>query len=203
MTYETIKTTIANDINRTDLSAEISRAVQASIKFYENERFWFNETRAIAVTTDGTEYYDLPSSAVAIDSFTITINNNEYPLEAVGYLQIEQTYVPSTTYTGHPQIYALYDQKFRLYPIPDDSYTCRVSYVEQLSALSASSDANAWTETGAEEMIRYRAMGIVYKTKFHNIQLGEHWMNEAERVKFQLKRRTDGLTGSRKIKGDL
>lgn len=203
-TYTQLKTRVATDINRTALiDTEVSAAVQSAIDFYANEPFWFKESRNVAVTVDGTEYYDLPSNiGPSIQSINITISGNKYPLERVGYNKIEEVYVPSTTYTGHPQVFAIYDEKIRLYPIPDASYTLSMSNYLNLDDLSASTDTNAWTTHGFE-LIRYRAGSDLWLNYLHNPSMSAAAERKEAQALANLKKKSSGIVSSNKIQGDL
>ena len=67
-----------------------------------------------------------------------------------------------TNNTGIPVEYAIYNQQFRLYPVPDGEYTLELAYQKKLAALSNDTDTNAWMTDG-EVLIRQRAKAIVLR----------------------------------------
>lgn len=160
-TYGTIKSRIASEINRTDLTDQISLSVQSAIQFYEHESFWFNESRDITFTTVANqEFYDADDSEfipnlLIIHTVTLTVDSQRYQLTPRTYQQLEEWAVNTST-TGQPTDWAYYDQQLRLYAIPDDAYSVRISARVRFQTLSLDADTNAWM-TDAEQLIRARA----------------------------------------------
>lgn len=165
-----MQTRIANELVRTDLTAEIQSAIQDAMTHYEGHRFWFNEQRATAVTVTGQEFYPLPTDFIDLDSLVLTENSNLRLLEPRTMLDMDNIR-RATTERGRPETWALYQEQFRLYPIPDAAYTLTVAYLRRLPALSAVTDTNAWMTRG-EMLIRARAKKELY----------EHVMNDRDKA---------------------
>lgn len=162
-TYGTMQDRIADEINRTDLAAQIRYAIKTAIKTYDKKRFWFNESRNFTFSTvDGQEFYSSSDNAnipylLAIDTVQVAITSGDkYLLERVPYEQMEGVSFNGTTDEGQPTWFCYYEKKLRLYPIPDAVYTVRVSGHWALDDLSATTDTNAWM-VEAEALIRSRA----------------------------------------------
>lgn len=155
-TYADMYGRILNELTRSDLTSQAKNSIQSAISFYEDTPFWFNDEIATASTTASTEYYALPSDFRRDRSLTCTVNGNAYPLKRRSQKTLDNWFINSTNYTGYPSDYAIYKEQFRLYPIPNGTYTLTLSYVKQLSTLSADADTNAWMVEG-EELIRSRA----------------------------------------------
>jgi hypothetical protein len=168
MTYGTMQDRIADELDRTDMTTQIQRAIKSAIKAYEQTRFWFNESRSFTFSTvDGQEFYtssdnsDIPS-ILAIDTVQLAISGSDkYLLERVSYEEIEATSANGTADEGQPTWFCYYNKELRLYPIPDAVYTVRVSGVWSLSDLSLTTDTNNWMTNG-EILIRQRAKRIIY-----------------------------------------
>jgi hypothetical protein len=162
-TYLEMQTRIADELDRTDLTSQIQKAIQTAIAFYERKRFWFNEARSITFNTvDGQEFYtsadqsDIPN-LLTIDFVKLTISGSDkVNLDRSSYQELEYWSSNLSTDEGQPTAYAYYAKQLRLYPIPDAAYAVRVSGVFSLATLSADSDTNAWM-TDAEALIRTRA----------------------------------------------
>ena len=155
-TYADMYGRILDELTRSDLTSQAKNSIQSAISFYEDTPFWFNDEIATASTTASTEYYALPSDFRRDRSLTCTVNGNAYPLKRRSQKTLDNWFINSTNYTGYPSDYAIYKEQFRLYPIPNGTYTLTLSYVKQLSTLSADADTNAWMVEG-EELIRSRA----------------------------------------------
>ena len=169
--FQTMTARIANEIRRSDLSSEIAQEVQDAIKFYEAERFWFSESRTNTFSTVAAqEFYSsadlsIMPNIIKIDEAVITISGNRYPLNKRDWDYMEHVAMNPSTY-GQPQDFCYYGEQIRLYPIPDNVYSVRLSGVFQLATLSASADTNAWMVEG-EMLIRNTAKRNLHKNRTH------------------------------------
>lgn len=162
-TFGAMQDRIADELDRTDLTSQIQKAIQTAIDCYERKRFYFNEARSITFNTvDGQEFYtsadasDIPN-LLFIDNVKLTISGSDkIDLERVPYSELEHDSSNLTVDEGQPTSYAYFAKQLRLYPIPDAAYAVRISGVFSLSELSATADTNAWM-TDAEALIRSRA----------------------------------------------
>lgn len=162
--FQTIQALIASDIQRTDLTSDIAQAVQDAIKCYQMRRWYFNETNtSLWNTVASQEFYtvidspDIPNY-LKIDHLKITTGGtSRFPLTRRDWDWIDNVSV-NTTSVGQPTDFCYYEQKVRLYPIPDAVYPMRFSGVLRLATLVNPADTNAWVNTSdAEPLIRARA----------------------------------------------
>ena len=172
--YGTMQARIASELRRQRLSDEIKDAIQAAIKLAEVDRFYFNEARAFADTSNGKTYYALPSNFQNMESLTITVNNSKYPLDPKTFQFLDEVDI-GVSNTGTPIWYAIYNQQLRLYPVPDDTYQLNIAYQKKLDELSEDTDTNEWM-TDAEVMIRQSAKAIVLR----DVIRGQSAMAEAQ-----------------------
>lgn len=172
-TLGTMKTRIADELSRDDLSSQIGLAIASAIQQYEGERFTFNEKRYLLPTVAGTEYYELTSltqtdasalgtgeTLLEIDSMALSLNNDLCRLSERSQ-QWMDTYGAGAT-QGQPYDYAVFSDRVRLYPIPGAVYSIIVSGLARLPALSADGDTNGWLTDG-EALIRNEAKAILYR----------------------------------------
>lgn len=170
-----MKTRIADEIVRDDLSSQIANAITTAIALWSPTRFHFNEKRYSLNTVAGTEYYALSSltntdgsaldtgeTLIEVDSFTLTYNNQPYPLQDMTQQAVDREQSPSSLYTGQPWGYAIFADQIRLHPIPDQVYACTISAHAQLGSLSSDASTNAWMTDG-EALIRNQAKIILYR----------------------------------------
>lgn len=160
-TYGDMQDRVADELARSDLTAQIKKAILSAIDYYENEPFWFLENRATASTVDGQRNYALPSDYLYDDSMKVTINSRFVPMDKRPWDWMEQAY-QNTTYKSYPQYWADYQANLWLYPVPNGVYTLTLSYRRRLTELSATSDYNDWTTT-AEILVRCRAKADLYR----------------------------------------
>lgn len=171
-TYGTMQDRIADEINRTNLTSQIQKAIISAIKHYERKRFYFNETRDITFSLSSSqEFYSASDNSaipklVEIDEVVVTVSNNRYYLTPRTYDYLERIST-GQQYTSTPNDYAYYAQKLRVYPIPVEAYPIRISGVQRLDTLSATTDTNAWM-TDAEELIRARAKKDLFANVIRN-----------------------------------
>lgn len=141
-------------LNRSDLIQETKRAIKASIRYYEQQRWWFNETSTAVLCSAGQTFVSLPANFLVLDSLQITLNSADYSLRRndIDWLR-DANAVRST---GQPTDFAIYQNRIELFPIPSSAYSLPIHYIKQLTPLSADTDTNAWL-SAAEDCITYRA----------------------------------------------
>ena len=158
--FGTMQNRIADELARTDLTAQIQSAIRSAIAFHESERFWFNEGESTASTVAGTQAYAVPSDFLEADALTVTVSGTRAPVTLRPWAWMRAVSV-TTTSRGRPTDWSYYADQLWLYPVPDNVYTLTLSYLKRLPALAASGDANAWMTEG-EELIRSRAKADLF-----------------------------------------
>lgn len=186
-TFATLKSQIADDLARTDLTTQINTAVLDAVTFYERRRFYFNEARDLTFSTVAAqEFYTSADNAnipnlLEVDGAKIIITTtNVYPLDIVTNDSLENISQNVTLDAGQPQYLSYFNQQIRLYAIPSDVWTVRVWGVKSLTALSLDADSNAWT-TDARDLIRARAKWDLYTHVIKDFEQASV-MNAAEKL---------------------
>lgn len=177
-TFGAIKTRIADELNRTDLTSQISLAVISAVEHYERERWWFEETIDATVSTTAAQNYvtnAIITTMAIIDKVQITVGSAKYTLTPISY--DEWASQSTSTTSGQPTEYAYYKDRLYLYPTPGSTYTLTISGVQRLTTLSGSSDTNGFTNY-CEELIRQRAKADVRC----NVILDEKAISEAVQI---------------------
>lgn len=197
-TLSELRTLIADDIDRSDLSSQIDDAINVAIDQYADKYFWFKQGTGTFVTVASQKSYGtgdgLPSDIGEVDYVEININNTDYRLEPRTYAYVQE--VDPSTYIGDPDDYAWYENKIYLYPVPDASYTVTVSYVKTYSELATDGASNDFT-TSAKYLIRSKAKTFLYRNTIHDIEKeATAERNVAEALKV-LESRTEKLTTGR------
>jgi hypothetical protein len=161
---------IASDLTRDDLTGDsltspIANVVSDSIKFYENERFWFNQTRLqFFNTVIGQQAYTVTDlsiipNIVRIDNIYLPFSTSICPLDRyeVGDFEVISS---GMTGLGKPTGYTYSDLSILLWPIPVAVYQMRLHCFYKLP-YPALATTNAWTDD-AEELVRSHAKMLLY-----------------------------------------
>lgn len=159
-TLGTMKTRIADELARTDLTSQIALAIVSAISFYETRRFWFLETDGTFNTIASTDAYTTStatflSTLIDDDSMTATISGDRVPMIKLPFAAIQPMRL-NTDPEGPPRFFSFYRSRIYLHPVPDAVYAITVYYLTTLGVPGADGSSNAWT-TEAEELIRLHA----------------------------------------------
>ncbi len=167
---------ITDDLNRTDLSANIITAIKRAVLFYNDTRtYWFHEERVYTDVATASAYYSLPSDFDSLDLLSISENSDVYVLQPKPDAYIEDH--QDDGITAIPEYYSIYDDQVRLFPTPDRSLTLTMHYKKNLADVSASSSSslnftNAFFTEGYD-LIRFRAEFDLYTNKLHNAEMAQ------------------------------
>lgn len=201
-TLAQMRTRIADDLNRSDLSTQIDKAINRAIEHYESEFFWFKETTGTFSTVANQESYSSSDAAFIaliskIDYARITISSSYKPelmLRTYAYVQERN----SSNLTGEPCDLAWYQNKIYLADIPNSVWTVTVSYQKKYAELSNDSDTNDFT-TDAEDLIESRAKAWLYARVIKDIEQAQIAQAEEMQALKSLQYKTTRLVSSRTI----
>ena len=143
-TYAELKTGIANWLNRTDLTDEISDDFIKLTEADFNAKLRIRAMEQIDSITIDSETETVPTGFIGVRSFYILLSSNKYPLE---YLTPHNMFdIRGGSRSGRPRAYTIESddetETFRFGPSPDTSYTGYLSYYKAISTLSASNTSN-------------------------------------------------------------
>lgn len=179
----TLKSRIASEIHRSDLTDSIAYAIADAVTHYQSKRFAFNQVRASLSTVAGTEFYSDLTDVAQIDAITATVNGRKYVLDEMSFGEAEEIN-STTTQQGQPTRWSWYTNQIRLYPIPDAVYSLTVSYTQAIDVPTADAGSNVWTAE-AEALIRYAAEKYLYR----DTMMDEAGARRAEAAEFEALRR--------------
>jgi len=157
-TYATLQATVADMLNRSDMTTQIATAINRAIAHYGRERFWFNEQTGSFSTTANTRAYGsgtIPSYIQEIELVELATSSDRWTLRQTTYNDLISASGDATT-TGEPTDWAWLDGSLYLYPTPDATYTIYLTYQVGYADLSADSDTNDFTNN-AQDLIENRA----------------------------------------------
>lgn len=162
----TMKTRIADELARSDLTTQIADAITTAIAHYDTGSFWFNEASGTFSVSSGTDEYTSSTatfltSLIREDGVTATVNGDREPMRRISWAEMVTRRWDATP-SGSPTLYAIYQQRFYVYPVPNATYTITVWYQGVLGVPGSDGASNAWTNEG-EALIRARAKYLLFR----------------------------------------
>ena len=138
--YTTLKASIANWLNRSDLSDEIADDFIVLTEADFNSKLRVRKMIAQSTITIDSETESIPTGFLQVRDFYILSGSTKYPLRYMTPPQMDQ--VKGTSVTGIPQAYTILGDTFRFTPKPDSSYTGYLNYYKKFDALSSTNATN-------------------------------------------------------------
>ena len=151
-TYAELKTSVADFLNRDDLTATIATFITlAESNINRDVRHWRMETRS---TLDiSTQYTTLPTDWLEAGRITLQANGtSELSLTSSASLGTQRA--SNDDSSGIPTSYAINGSSLEVQPTPDGTYTADVLYTARTAALSDSNTTN-WLLTYAPDVYLY------------------------------------------------
>jgi len=167
-TYTELKASVADWINRDDLTAVIVDFISlAEAQIERTLRTTQMIVRATA-SIDG-EYSAVPADF--LETRTVKLNTN--PIQPLQFETVDSLDSLRTQYTapGRPQYFGIVGTQIRVVPVPDTTYTAELIYYGKLTKLS-STNATNWLLTSSPDIYLYGALlqGAPYLQNDERIQ---------------------------------
>lgn len=168
-TRATLESRIADDLDRSDLTTQITAAVTDAIKVYESQRFAFNEaqniTHTFSASTDAVSLANLPVYFTKIDRLRMRYSGAQNLMELTkrdyDWLMDGQ----DIKATCRPLEYCVYAEAINFDSQPDQAYVAILDGVKRLSTAStnsfSTSSSVSWFTDGAS-LLRARAKADLY-----------------------------------------
>jgi len=140
-TFTDLKTSIANYLNRNDLTTVIPDFVTLTENRLNRDlRVRTNLTRAETTTTADTAFYNLPNDLIELRNITYDRTSSSYALEYLSPESLSREYGNYTS--GMPRAYTNLGKDIKLGPTPDAAYTININYFKKLNTLSDANTTN-------------------------------------------------------------
>lgn len=176
-TRSDIEAQIADDLARSDLTTQISNAVNAAIRAYRFERLGFNEAYRVTATASISANYlalsDLSVRFRKVDRVRLLRDSGDY----LDLYRRDYDWIMSRQddrVLSIPIEYAVYNNTIHFDTIADDTYTLAIDGVKELgtgtTASFSAGDASAWFNE-ARELVRHRAKREVYAHVLKDMEL--------------------------------
>ena len=144
-TYTTLKASIANWLNRSDLTSEIADDFIKLTEADFNSKLRVRKMIAQTSFTIDSETEALPTGFLQVRDIYILNGNTKVPLTYTTPSQMDSTVGTSTT--GLPKSFTILGDTFRFSPKPDASYTAFINYYKSFDALSDTTTTNYILQT--------------------------------------------------------
>ena len=140
-TFSDLKTSVANYLNRTDLTTVIPDFITLTENRLNRDlRVRTNLLRAETTTTANVSFYNLPTDLIEVRNITYDTSSQSFSLE---YLSPESLSREFGNYTsGMPRAYTNLGKDIKIGPTPDGEYTININYFKKISSLSDSNTTN-------------------------------------------------------------
>jgi hypothetical protein len=137
-----------------DLAAQFQNVIAQAIDQYAAERWWFNESRQLVLTTPGQPTIPWPTGARIIDGLYLEQNNGNtrWPLTARSIDEFERFMQPNVR--GQPTDYLVKGLLVYLFPTPNAAYSLAWDLlIDVAPPLLADTDQNFWTNQGQDLIV--------------------------------------------------
>ena len=138
--YTNLKTSIANWLNRSDLTDEIADDFIKLTEADFNSKLRVRKMVAQTSFTIDSETEALPTGFLQVRDIYILNGNTKVPLTYTTPSQMDSTVGTSTT--GLPNSFTILGDTFRFSPKPDATYTAFINYYKSFDALSDTTTTN-------------------------------------------------------------
>lgn len=175
-TRSDIEAQIADDLARSDLTSQITAAVNTAIRSYRFERLGFNEayrvTATLSTSADTMALTGLSVRLRKIDRLRIVRAAGDY----LDLYHRDYDWIMSrqdVRVLCQPAEYAIYNNAIHFDSMADQNYTLYLDGIKELGNTSASysaADASAWFND-ARELIRHRAKRELYANVLKDMEL--------------------------------
>lgn len=196
-TLATMKTRIADELARSDLTSQIAYAISDAIKAYQDEEFDTSDRRFSFSTVASQEFYSSADSAYIpliekIDWVKIYISDAPSDVHAMTSSAIESA-SSNGIMLGDPTGYCFMPEAgtraIRLYPVPVSIRTVRVLAKVRPAEPADDAEASNFWMTEAERLIRGRAKYELYKHVIRNNEAADELVAGIKDAFDQLKNR--------------
>jgi hypothetical protein len=154
-TYNELKSSVADWLNRTDLTAVVPDFI--SLAEAQIERTLRTRQMIVRATASiDTEYSAVPADFLE----TKSIKLNTSPVTALAFESIDALdQLKATAYiaAGKPQYFGIVGGQIRVLPVPDSTYTAELTYYAKLTKLSSTVTTN-WLLAQAPDVYLYGAL---------------------------------------------
>lgn len=155
-TFSELKTAIADELNRDDLSTAVGRFIAlAEADLGRRVEHWRRDVRVSSSVSS--QYEALPDGFVSPISLSIATSRGVHSLKMASADWIAGERIRNADAAGIPTHYAMTAGQFEFYPTPSDTFTMGTTYRKALTPLSDGAPSN-WILTYHPDAYLYGAL---------------------------------------------
>lgn len=155
--YTNLKTTIADFLNRDDLTSVIPTFIQlGEAQMNRDIRHWEMEARSSGQQSQGDQYMQLPADWLETIRLHLTSQGTD-AVELASMASIADKRAQVDDQAGRPRFYAHVRGEFELFPTPDEDTDFELLYYQKIPALSDSNTSN-WLLEYAPDIYLYGSL---------------------------------------------
>jgi hypothetical protein len=148
-----LKTRIADELARSDLTSQIALAISQAIEEASTHRFWFMEARGLSIPIMagvGAYTSDDLANLIEVDRLVLMVSGQRRTLREMSDDELD-LFNDGTAPSGEPYAYSRYGDQLRLYPTPTQNYTVYIDGLTKGQTLYLDTDSNIWTDPAQGE----------------------------------------------------
>lgn len=167
-TYEGLKASVADFLNRSDLSTTVPDFIvlaesQMHRRFVGRQRQGLPIPRRLFLRSDASFAEDDEYIAVPTDfggAITLILTGADATVIEVDYLDSTnlQAKRVADNWTGAPKWYTVVGSELQLYPVADQAYTGELTYIKRMPALTTANQATNWILQDCPDAYLYGAL---------------------------------------------
>lgn len=138
--YTELQASLANWLNRSDLTTEIANDFIVLTEKDFNSKLRVRKQISQTTITINAETANLPTGFLQVRDFYILSGTQKHSLTYMTPPQMDQ--IRGTNTSGTPRVYTILGDTFRFSPLPDATYTGYLNFYKEFDALSASNATN-------------------------------------------------------------
>jgi hypothetical protein len=143
-TLATLKTAVQDylQVSETTFTSQLNTFIQESeSRIFKMVQLPEQRRNVQGTASTGNRFLATPSDFYAPFSLAVIDSNNKYTYLDFKHPSFLKEYSPTSTVTGQPKYYSLFDQSaFEMSPVPDSNYTVELHYLYKPASLTAGAD---------------------------------------------------------------
>lgn len=160
-------------------AAQVDAQINSSIKFYEEEAFWFSEATETGLTVVDDPFIPIPTDFgqfIQPDALVIEQSQVKFPVMQVTPLAFDTINVGGN---GLPLYFVYRNGTIEMYFKPNQEYIYYLHYRKTYADLVADSDTNDFT-TYAERLIEYKTLADCYADYRSDAEMATYYNNKVD-----------------------